>query len=228
MSGAILPNNLRSKILKLSEEGLSTIEIFDLIFNEAIGHVNSNEQLTQCISTIKARKSPNKQKPDLKKITKQNPKPKYFDNQKHLHIINSLTEHMNGKIFENLCEKIIVDILENYEDFKDIESANKASNFTNPPFDFFGLKNGNPYVIEFKGSLDNFNSPGETQKRRLKELLKRIEGLKIALVQVKLNQAEYRIFYNEQVNVFFDGEQMPLEPIEAWLRLRIDKNRATS
>ncbi|MGV7223668.1 MAG: hypothetical protein ACQ9MH_19335 [Nitrospinales bacterium] len=223
MSGAVLPNDLRSKIRKLSGDGLSTIEIFDLVFDEAIGHVNSNEQLTKCISTIRARKSPNKQNPDLKQRNKQIPNPKHFDNQKHLQIIDSLTENMNGKIFENSCEKIIVDILENYEDFKDIESANKASGFTNPPFDFFGLKNGNPYVIEFKGSLDNFNSPGETQKRRLNELLKRIEGLNIALVQVKLKQAEYRIFYNEQVNIFFDGKQMPLEPVEAWLRLRIDK-----
>ncbi|MDM8539218.1 hypothetical protein QUF70_20885, partial [Desulfobacterales bacterium HSG17] len=82
-----------------------------------------------------------------------------------------------------------------------------------------------PYMIEFKGSLNNFNAPGETQKKRLKELLERIEELHIALIQIKLNKSEYRIFYNDEMNLFFDGKQMPLEPVEEWLRHQIEKKQ---
>ena len=133
---------------------------------------------------------------------------------------------MNGKIFESSCEEIVVDILKNYEGFTSIESANEASSFTNPPFDFFGVKKGKPFIIEFKGSLQSFNSPGETQKRRLKELLDRIEDLNIALIQVNLKTAKYRILYNDQLSIFFDGRKMPLEPIEKWVRQRMNKLRS--
>ena len=129
---------------------------------------------------------------------------------------------MNHKEFEDACEDIALDILQNYEEFRNIETANNVSQFTNPPFDFFGFKGKKPYIIEFKGSLYSFNSPGEPQNRRLKELLHRIEGLNIALLQVRLKSSAYRIFYNAEMDLFFDGKQMPLEPIEEWLRQRID------
>jgi len=121
------------------------------------------------------------------------------------------------------CEKIVTDILEKHENFTKIKNVNNVLGFTNPPFDFFGFKNGKPYMIEFKGSLNNFNAPGETQKRRLKELLERIEDLNIALIQIKLKKSEYRIFYNDEMNLFFDGKQMPLEPVVNWLRLQMLK-----
>lgn len=224
MAKPILPDNLRSRICELSEKGLSTIEIFDSVVDESTDCVVSHEQLKRCINVINRKNSSSRhvQKPDQQNDS-QIPEIRHFDNRKYSSIIETLTEHMDGKEFENACEEIVRDILETHENFTDIENVNKASGFTNPPFDFFGLKNGKPYLIEFKGSLGNFNSPGETQKRRLRELLERIEELNIALIQVKLRKSEYRIFYNDEMNLFFDGKEMPLEPVEKWLRIRMDK-----
>jgi hypothetical protein len=56
-------------------------------------------------------------------------------------------------------------------------------------------------VIEFKGSLKSFNHPGETQKRRMRELLERIEGLNAALIQVKIETRQYRMFYGRELDV---------------------------
>ena len=146
------------------------------------------------------------------------PKPKQFDVDKHSESISEFTKTMLEKEFESFCEGVVFDILENYESFEGVE---KGPNFQGTPFDFFGYKNGSPYIIEFKGSLNNFNAPGETQKRRLKELLKNIEGLKVALLQVKLSKGEYRIFYDEDMEILFQGRRVPIEPIEEWIRKRI-------
>lgn len=91
--------------------------------------------------------------------------PKKFDARKHKKIISQLREHMDLKKFEEMCCPIAIDILQNYEGFAKVE---KGPKFTGTPFDFFGFKNGEPYIIEFKGSLNYFNSPGETQKWRMK------------------------------------------------------------
>ena len=144
--------------------------------------------------------------------------PKEFDAEKHKKIISRLRPHMDFKEFEELCSPIAKDILENYEGF---EKVKKGPKFTGTPFDFFGFKNGEPYIIEFKGSLNYFNSPGETQKRRMQELLNKIKGLRIALLQVKVKKAQYRILYNEEMDDLFQGTEAPLEPIEQWLRDRM-------
>ena len=99
--------------------------------------------------------------------------------------------------------------------------ANARGNFHNPPFDFLGFKNDEPFMVEFKGLLENFNSPGETQKKRLQELLAQIEGLNVALLQVRLRNSDYRILYNDELKPLFDGNPAPLEPIEDWLKERI-------
>jgi hypothetical protein len=223
MSKPILPDNLRNRIRELSDQGRSTIEIFDSVIDESAEYVDSHEQLTRCISAIIRKRSSGSQIENSDYTDTHIPEIRHFDSRKYSHIIESLTEHMNRKEFEDSCEEIVKDILENNEHFTEIENANNALGFTNPPFDFFGLKDGWPYVIEFKGSLSNFNSPGEAQKRRLRELLERVDELNIALLQVKLRTSEYRIFYNDDMNLFFDGKQMPLEPVEQWLRVRIDR-----
>jgi hypothetical protein len=146
------------------------------------------------------------------------PKPKQFDTDKHHQIIARLDKYMPKKEFEAFCEVIALDILENYENFEMIE---KGPNFRGTPFDFFGFKDGAPYIIELKGSLKSFNTPGETQKWRLKELLRTFDGLNIALLQVKLRKAEYRIFYNEDMEILFRGKKAPLEPVQEWIRERI-------
>ena len=145
-------------------------------------------------------------------------KPKEFNKKKHEEIVRKLHPHMDLKEFEELCSPIAQDILENYEGFKRLE---RGPQFTGTPFDFFGFKNGEPYIIELKCSLKYFNAPREAQKRRMQDLLNKIKGLRIALLQVKLKKAQYRILYNEQMDVLFEGAEAPLEPIEKWLRDRI-------
>jgi hypothetical protein len=146
------------------------------------------------------------------------PKPKKFDADKHSESIRDLTENMSEKEFEKACEGVAFDILQNYEGFDKVE---KGPNSLGTPFDFFGFKEGVPYIIELKSSLNHFNAPGETQKRRLKELLESIAGLKIALLQVKLSKVEYRIFYNEDMEILFQERRAPLEPIQDWIKERI-------
>jgi hypothetical protein len=138
------------------------------------------------------------------------PKPKQFDVDKHSESISELTENMSEKKFEKSCESVALDILRNYEGFEGVE---KGPKFQGTPFDFFGYKNGTPYIIEFKGSLNHFHTPGETQKRRLTELLKNIEGLKVALLQVKLSKGQYRIFYDDDMEILFRGRKASLKKI---------------
>lgn len=153
---------------------------------------------------------------------------KPFDAQKYTHIITSLREEMIPLDFEQACEKIVVDILENYEGFSDIENANNVAGFHNPPFDFFGCKEGQPYMIEFKGSLKYFHGPGETKKRRLKEIQEELGEINMALIQVKMQPGEYRIFYDEEMDLFFNGKKMPVEPVVQWLRGRIKEKCSES
>jgi hypothetical protein len=146
--------------------------------------------------------------------------PKEFDAEKHKEIISKLRPHMDLKKFEEMCCPIAKDILQNYESFAKVEEGPK---FIGTPFDFFGFKNGEPYIIELKCSLKYFHTPRETQKRRMQELLKKIKGLRIALLQVKLEKAQYRILYNDEMDILFNGAEAPLEPIEKWLRNRMRK-----
>ena len=146
------------------------------------------------------------------------PRPKKFDDLKFQSLINSLTPYMDGKKFEKLCQPIVSFILTEYEHF---ERVIKGPNFQGTPFDFLGFKAGRPYIIEFKGSLESFNTPGETQKNRLKEILAEIKGLHIALIQVKLRKAEYRMFYYEQMPLLFEGEKAPIQPIIDWVKKHI-------
>lgn len=124
--------------------------------------------------------------------------------------------------FERLSEVVVPHVLENREGFRRVE---KGPKFRGTPFDFFGFKEGRPYIIEYKGSLKSFNTPGETQKRRLQEVLTKIEGLHVALIQVKLtkSKSQYRIFYDDEMDSLFKGKKAPLEPIVSWLTERMKK-----
>ena len=146
------------------------------------------------------------------------PRPNKFNTEKFSEIIGSLSKNMDGMEFERRCEPIVMEILKEYEGF---DKVFKGPNFNGTPFDFFGFKNGRPYMIEFKGSLDHYNSPDETQKHRLKEILERVEGLGVALLQVRLNDGVYRMFYDEDLAKLFEGRQVPLEPIIDWIKQEI-------
>ncbi len=51
--------------------------------------------------------------------------------------------------------------------------------------------------------------------------MKRIEGIRVALLQVKLKKAQYRIFYDEDLYPLFFGPKAPIRPIEKWIRDRM-------
>ena len=148
----------------------------------------------------------------------QKPIAKQFDAKGYTKTIEKLDKNMSELEFERLSEVVVPDILENYENFTGVI---KGPDFKGTPFDFFGFKQGNPYIIEFKGSLNNFNTPDETQKRRLQEILTQIEGLHIVLLQVKLKESQYRIFYDEEMDLLFKGKLAPLESIIEWIKTRI-------
>jgi hypothetical protein len=148
------------------------------------------------------------------------PTPKSFDISKYKETIDSLHVNMSELEFERLSEVVVPDILENYEAF---EKVVKGPDFRGTPFDFFGFKADRPYMIEYKGSLKSFNTPGETQKRRLQEILERMAGLGVALLQVKLTEAQYRIFYDEELDILFQGKSASLEPIIDWIKNRIER-----
>ena len=146
------------------------------------------------------------------------PQPKKFNSRKYKNAISKLRKNTPGRVIEKSCEKIAIDILRNYEGFKKVK---KGPDFTGTPFDFFGFKDGVPYIIEMKCSLKTFNTPGETQKRRMQELLKKVRGLKVALLQIKLRKSEYRIFYHDDMQILFKGREAPIEPIVEWVRERL-------
>ncbi len=147
------------------------------------------------------------------------PLPKEFDSSKFQDELEKLNKNMKGLEIEHRTEFLVPHILKKYEGFEKIEKGP----FKGAPFDFLGFKNNIPYIIEYKGSLNNFsNTPGEKQKIRLQEVLKQFDELEIVLLQINIKKSQYRIFYTEQVKeFFFKGTEIPLEPVISWLRDRV-------
>lgn len=218
MPKLILPDHLREQITNLITQGMSTIDIYDLVTDEAALNTESEEQVTRCISSIRSKVTFNNKniKPVIEKNTNI-PACKSFDTAKHIDTIEQLNRVMPEKKFQRICEPVVADILQNYEGFKRIESAGDIPGFHNPPFDFLAFKGKTPYIIECKVSLNSFTSPGETQKRRLKELMSHFDGLKLAFVQVRISTGEYRIFNNNEINLFFDGRKVSIAPVVEWI-----------
>jgi hypothetical protein len=224
MGKTILPKTLIGEVTKLHNQGLSSMEIFDSVQEEAEKYVASEAQLARCISRITGRATSKKEELDAtSKKVKSIPLPKPFDSAKYKGQISSLNERTALKEIEQSCFPIAIDILENYEGFRDVKPANYSSDFSNPPFDFFGYKKGEPFLIEFKGSLFHFHSPGETQKRKLLELCKKIEGIHLALLQVRLKKSDYRIFLKEEMDLFFDGPQRDMNAVANWIKKQLKK-----
>ncbi len=146
------------------------------------------------------------------------PTPKFFDHSKFNHIIENITDAMSDTELEAACEEIIFDILKNYENYEIIK---KVPDYWGRPFGFLGFKTGSPFIIEFKGALDTFIFPGESQKLRLKDILSRVDGLNIALLQIKLNTGQYRLFYDKDLETLFRCRRAPVEPLVDWIQKKI-------
>jgi len=144
---------------------------------------------------------------------------KHFDVRTHEELVRFLEGDVAPKEFEKACKPLVLDVLENYEGFDAVE---QGPSFPGTPFDFFGFRTGIPYVVEFKGSRFSFNSPGETQKRRLMELRDQLPEVRLALLQVKACKGMYRIFYNEEMKFIFSSRTAPIDPIVSWVTQRLD------
>jgi hypothetical protein len=142
---------------------------------------------------------------------------KTFDVKPHECLIRDLEKDMPTKVFEARCEPIVLAILKSLEGF---ESVEKGPSSTGTPFDFFGFRADIPYIVEFKGSRHHFNLPGETQRHRMRQLLEAVDGLHIALLQVKICDGVYRMLYDDEVIRLFSGRKAPMEPITGWIRQR--------
>jgi hypothetical protein len=212
MPKAKLPETLREKIKELYRQGYERNEVFRLVKTEGLVHVDTEEELWRCLRSLKG-KAPGELTPPPTP-----PKSKEFDTKPFRSILKRLRENMPGKELETACRDIARRVLQKHEGFEKVEDG---PSFRGTPFDLFGLKGGEPYAIELKSSLDHFNHPGETQKWRLQELWKRVRGLHIALLQLAVRKGEYRIFYDDQLNILFFGPKAPLDPIERWVRERI-------
>ena len=212
MAKAKLPESIREKAKSLYEQGYDTSQVFRRLKTEAMLHLKSEEELRACLRSLKGKSGAGKKRPPPP------PNPKAFDAGQFESTINSLQDNMPGKDLETACLPIAKYVLKKYEGFTKIA---EGPDFRGTPFDLFGFKNGNPYLIELKTSLDSFHHPGETQKWRMQELLKRIKGLRVALLQLAVRKRRYRIFYDDQLNPLFFGPKAPLEPIEAWIRKRM-------
>jgi hypothetical protein len=57
----------------------------------------------------------------------------------------------------------------------------------------------------------------------MKEVIAHVDGLNIALLQIIINTGEYRIFYNDEMNLFFDGKKISVKPVVDWIKSKLTK-----
>ena len=96
---------------------------------------------------MKARERTMQRQRNTRKKKSTSSQTKTFDTRKYQDIVVRFNERMIGKEFESACERLVHDILLNYESFEQVE---QAPHFRGRPFDVFGYKHGYPYIIEVK------------------------------------------------------------------------------
>ena len=45
---------------------------------------------------------------------------------------------------------------------------------------------------------------------------------------MKINAAEYRIFYNDDMNLFFDGKKVSINPVVEWIETKLDESKSAN
>jgi hypothetical protein len=211
MARTILPETIREDIKSLLGKGYSKEAVHKFIQNAAQKYLSDNAQLMRCIVRIE-QEVPNR---PVKVIGfPAPPKSIKFDPIKYSIHTSNLTKSTSNKKIDEIGIKVAKNLLEKELGFTDVQDG---PTFIGTPFDLIGLLKKKPYMIELKTSLVAFHHPGEIQKQRMQELLKNINGLHIALLQIKLKDAEYKIYYDNQLDPLFYGVKKTLSPIEGWL-----------
>lgn len=155
MSKAKLPEALRKKIKQLYTQRYGKAEVFRLVKTERLLHLKTEDELWRCLTSLKG-KVENVILPPQPPTA---PQAKQFDKSPFKSILKGLTENMPGKEVEAVCRDIAKHVLEEHEGFVKVVDG---PSFRGTPFDLFGFKDGEPYAVELKSSLDHFNHPGET------------------------------------------------------------------
>jgi hypothetical protein len=210
-----LSEPLRKKIKNLYSEGYRKEKIFNLVHDEALKEIEYEDEVWRCINRIVS-----------DAVLKKYPLIE-FDASKYSETIRQL-ETYTPKEFEIKTSWIAKEILE-MNNFKKVEDANGSNDlkFNNPPFDFFGFKNGNPHIIEYKGRKDNFARSQKDQRQRQIRILDELNTLKSALIQINFQKEKYRILYDEQIDNCYPAFDTPMDSIKDWITSRL-KNKIPS
>jgi hypothetical protein len=216
MAKTVLPEILREEIKRLLVKGYTQDAVFRFMKSPAGNFVKSDKQLERCIARLEMVVASDI--PRTRIDYPVTPQSKEFNKKAFADIINPINKRTPLKTMEKVGVKVARNILRTKEGFKGVKSG---PTHAGTPFDLFGFKGKKPYIVELKASLHSFNYPGEIQKQRMQELLKNINRLHVALIQIKLKDGEYRIFYDNQMDLLFYGAKMALGKIEKWIRERV-------
>lgn len=114
--------------------------------------------------------------------------------------------------------KTAVQILTLQEGFEQVAPVEARADLKRCPFQLFGFRDRLPYIIAVKTAANRFVRPADGLVDRLLKLARRIDGLNVACMQIKMDRGTYRIFYKEA----FKFLAADMKPVENWLRQRLE------
>lgn len=211
----ILPEVMIEDIKELFRKGYTRDAAVKFVKREARRYVDSDKKLMKCISSIEKKI---RDKPKEKIEFPKPPEIRKFDPKPYKRRLSKINEKTALEDLDQVGIKVAKNILKKNEKFKKVKDAPELAG---TPFDFLAIRNKKPYIIKSKSGVDQFTYPEEVQKMRIRALLRNVKGLRVALLQLKLKEAEYRIFYDHQLDLILYGSTMPLGPIEQWIRDRV-------
>lgn len=86
------------------------------------------------------------------------------------------------------------------------------------PFDFLGFLDGRPCLFAVKAGRKRFLPPDERLKRRLLALADRLGGVRVALLQLKLDPGRYRLIADDDLRRLPDGFESRMAKMACWVR----------
>lgn len=156
----------------------------------------------------------------------------YFGLDEFPDLILKIHKEKNKTKKENHYKVIARSIIKSKTLVDSIIDGPSATEMQGVPFDFVGMKKNDIYVIELKGSDQNFNFPSEVQLRRMEDLINQMKEkyqieLKPLLLQINLQYQIYCLWPGEfLLNRFRStnkelGIARPIEKIMDWIREKI-------